>query len=70
MFKGFSAKETLIGPDLPWVEFVETELYVSAYKKVTVVFMLVDRKTRTFLRSGIKCSEPHPLFPYTFSQSS
>ena len=33
MFKGCSANDTLIGPDLPWVEFVETELYVSAYNK-------------------------------------
>ena len=48
MFKGFSAKETLIGPDFPWVEFVETELYVSAYKKVKVSSMLVDRKTLDF----------------------
>jgi hypothetical protein len=22
-FKGFGEKDTLIGPDLPWVEFVE-----------------------------------------------
>jgi hypothetical protein len=72
MSKGCSANDTLIGPDLPWVEFVETELYVSAYKKVTVSSIpeLVNRRTVTFLRSGIKCSEPHPLFPYTFSQSS
>jgi hypothetical protein len=70
MFKGSSASDTLIGPDLPWVEFVETDWYVSAYKEVTVGSMLVDRETLTFLRSGIKCSEPHPLFPYTFSQSS
>ena len=33
MPKGCSASDTLIGPDLPWVEFVETELYVSAYIK-------------------------------------
>ena len=31
MFKGFCEKDTLIGPDLPWVEFVETAWYVSAY---------------------------------------
>ena len=33
MLKGCSENDTLIGPDMPWVEFVETELYVSAYKK-------------------------------------
>ena len=41
-FKGFCEKDTLIGPDLPWVEFVETDWYVSAYniKKVTVSFIV------------------------------
>ena len=40
MLKGCSENDTLIGPDMPWVEFVETELYVSAYKKTTVISML------------------------------
>ena len=37
MFKGCSANETLIGPDLPWVEFVEADWYVSAYEKLQLV---------------------------------
>ena len=73
MLKGFSVNDTLIGPDLPWVEFVVADWYVSAYKIAIVSISKVkrvDRKALTFLRSGIKYSEPHPLFPYTFSQSS
>ena len=30
------AYDTLMGPELPWVEFVEICWYVSAYKKATV----------------------------------
>ena len=50
MFKGCSANDTLIGPDFPWVEFVEIGLYVSAYKKVTVssIPVLMDRKSNFF----------------------
>ena len=73
MFNGCSANDTFIGPDLPCVEFVEADWYVSAYIKMKILISKVervDRKILTFLRSGIKCLDPHPLFPYTFSQSS